>query len=44
MNSEKFKVDPGDVVINEPGSIHGLWNKGKTAMKLVVVEISQEIE
>ena len=39
IDGERFEIGPGDVVFNEAGSAHGLWNTGEEEMKLVVLEI-----
>lgn len=35
----QFSVAHGDVVVNQPGGTHGLWNTGDADIRLVVVEI-----
>ena len=39
-DGEKLAVTSGDIVFNKPGGTHGLWNIGKTEIKLVVIEIA----
>jgi len=39
LEEEKFEVEAGSVIVNQPGGTHGLKNIGETELKLLVIEV-----
>jgi mannose-6-phosphate isomerase-like protein (cupin superfamily) len=40
VDGETFEVLPGHIIVNHPGSTHGLANDGDRPLRLVVVDVA----